>query len=79
MVSLYKDPDGSKVFAAHDQALITETLSQSLREVEGSGTSVSALQQRIRQLECELTSRSVCLLFSVQCNAYHSVSCDQIL
>lgn len=64
MVSLYKDPDGTKVFAAHDQALITETLSQSLREIEGNGgTSVSALQQRIQQLECELTLRSVRPLF----------------
>ena len=65
MVSLYKDPDGSKVFAAHDQALITDTLSQSLREIDGStsGTSVNALQQRIRQLECELTSQSVRVLF----------------
>ena len=73
MVSLYKDPDGSKVFAAHDQALITETLSQSLREMEGSGTSVSALQQRIRQLECELTSRSVRLLFLMHISRYRVI------
>ena len=60
-MSLYKDPEGAKVFAAHDQALITETQSQSWRDIEGNGTSVSALQQRIRQLENELTTHSVCL------------------
>ena len=59
MVSLYKDPDGAKVFAAHDEALIVNSLSHGGLELEGCGTGVSALQQRIRQLEDELTTYSV--------------------
>ena len=59
MVSLYKDPEGDKVFAAHDQALIDKTLTQSLREFEGSTHEVDALQRRIRELEDELGSQSV--------------------
>ena len=55
MVSLYKDPDGDKVFEAHDRALIAETFSQ----YEVSSTSAGALQQRIRQLEDELCSNNV--------------------
>lgn len=73
MVSLYKDPDGAKVFAAHDQTLVTKTLSQSLREVETAGSgnttsSISALQQRIRELEDELTTRGVYMSVVSQCN-----------
>lgn len=61
MVSLYKDPDGDKVFEAHDKALIaeTQTFSQSLQEFEGSSTNVDVLQRRIRELEEELISQSV--------------------
>ena len=61
MVSLYKDPDGDKVFEAHDKALIAEThtFSQSLRGFGGSGINVDMLQQRIRELEDELISQSV--------------------
>lgn len=56
MVSLYRDPDGDNVFAAHDRALIDRSLCQSLREFEGSGSEVDALQRRIRELEDEITS-----------------------
>lgn len=61
MVSLYKDPEGNKVFEAHDKALIAETLtmSNSMREYDGSGTSADAIQRRIRHLEDELTSYTV--------------------
>ena len=68
MVSLYKDPDGDKVFEAHDKALIaeTQTFSQSLRGFGGSGSNVDILQQRIRELEDELISQSVgCTFCSV--------------
>ena len=54
MVSLYKDPDGNKVFEAHDRALLAETLTNSIK---GSGTSIEVL--RNRNLEEELTSCNV--------------------
>ena len=49
MVSLYKDPDGDKVFEAHNEALE----GQSALQKESSD--MEALKQRIKELEDELT------------------------
>ena len=66
MVSLYKDPDGDKVFEAHDRALLAETLTNSMREFKGSGTGVDVIQQINRHLEDELTSSTVSVHLTVK-------------
>lgn len=58
MVSLYKDPDGVKVFVAHNEAL--EAYGQTTTQcgiVDSSD--VDVLKQKIKQLEVELNKQTV--------------------
>ena len=59
MVSLYKDPDGDTVFAAHSEALEIEATFNSQSGRQESQDEVGALKQRIKQLEDELTKHTV--------------------
>ena len=78
MLSLYKDPDGNNVFAAHEEAAMTRstrTLETTLhfeRQNGGEdGQNVDALRQRIQYLEDQLAEHNtVCLQvgFGTKCD-----------
>ena len=52
MVSLYKDPDGDKVFIAHNKTLEIHSVPSCLKL--DTESEVDALKQKIRQLEDQL-------------------------
>lgn len=59
MVSLYKDPDGDKVFAVHNEALEAQSAPGHGRK---DSSDMDALKQRIKQLQDELTKHDVCCI-----------------
>ena len=61
MVLLYKDPDGTDLFAVHGEPQFTPELSRYTEQQDG--IDVDGLKHRIRQLENELTKyEEVCFI-----------------
>ena len=57
MVSLYKDPEGDKVFTAHNKTLEIHTVPSCLKL--DTESEVDTLKQKIRQLEDQLKEHVV--------------------